>query len=1414
MIYLFNKAKNLQGMLPYKNFIDSIQTVELNGLYMVNVELPLFYWSNQGQYYNHKKKFDEATFIGHFDQNKRFQMYKIHSRKVDNENLLVEGIHIFFDEAKASEVIRDRRFTDSEVKPAVDAVFNPIDWYVKGYDVTQRLDCNFYYETPVEARRKIIETWNVEIDFGLTFDGKKIVSKDLYVKKKLGKWTGKRFAYGSNLLSISQEQSEAEVVTAVIGRGKGVESGDGYGRRISFSDISWSKDGITKPAGQDYIEMPAATAEYGYVESDGSVKPRIGVVEFEDIEDKTLLANATYNYVLQNCVPKVAFDTTIAETGALNLGDEVGIIYKQVGIVKSARVQKLEINLLNPKLTKVSLGDYQHFKKDKAKINLNRKVDRIERDNQSYITQLKNDFDVRYDAQATAIENAYQQAVIDANAETAAAEERMNTALSTQWSNTESAISTAKTEAIDSANAYSDDVESRLNTSINTQRTEIESAISTAKTDAISQAESDATQKAGAVQDNLETYKQNSQQRLETLAGGDVETVGKSLREVINDLESKVGSLEFGETKESLQKQLDDAKAELDGLEVGGENIVRHEDYSGSSSYQSIIKTGENFHISSEPIYKGVKISTGTPPTHFKSPMTVYPGEVLTASVYVKHEESNSNESTNIIFYDYGNRRTLKSTSTNGTHLEWTRLIVTYENTLAEPLTVSVYFYLSRAVNDVTYFTSPQVEYGNIATNFKEPLEKKEQKITTINESLEYVNGQLSAKLEQTDIDPLQDSIVEHTTKLEASAESIGLLQEKNELHEGDISTLQTNFETQAGEISTLLSKTGEHESKITDIEANYEGISASVGDLSDWKSQKGSVYDQTADAVSTKVWSSDIESATAGMEGRNLILGTQGELVWELVLDNLDIAPIMESGEKYIISFEAKTSNGTDRMYMSTTTTSSGTTFQRIVDYMTVPDEYTKYSFTFTAQEGSEDVKTLMINNRVANHPNNTGVLYIKHLRMVKGTKALPYSPAPEDFLQHTDFELRSDGFLLGTTHVGGEEFATAIVGDATGMSMIADNVDFSNNITVQNQIKSWSIESVKADFASATIDYLTTGVIKNAMLDSEVVSSDKLLVNSAMVDKFTANTAFIEDVKALSVEAAKGSFGDIVAGTADLQFIENKHLATESVDADKLLVDSALVNKLTVNTAFISDIKAMSIEAVEADISSIRSQILTSDVILSEHINASMALIDKLFSAEAYISTLTSKSAFIRDINAIEVTANSVILNTMLNRMGQVEGGLSIRRPDGAVYVNNGVPNHSLAMQRNQFMGDDVNWNGMNYYGSSPYYHTFENIYTYHDARYMVVAFAVSLGSSSPSASAYVNVRVREFGNPGTNLSQTKRTIAYRSGDTQYVNITMDLGIPQYEPRQFYLEFSLDGSNSAGNIATVRVNRAIMRG
>ncbi|MFA7745100.1 phage tail spike protein [Salinicoccus roseus] len=1410
MIYLFDRQKKLQKIIPKKHLLSAIQTVELNGLYQLSVEVPLFYETKEGTQYNHKKNIEKAWFAGHYDRQKRFQLYKIHSRKVRADNkriLLFDGVHIFFDEAKAMGNIHDRRFRDSEMKPAADAAFNPIGWYVKDYDVTDRADITFYRDSVANARSLIIEKYGVEFDYGLTFDGRKIISKDLYIKKRLGRWTGKRFAYGSNLLSLTQEEDESEVYTAAVGRGKGEETGEGHGPRIEFTDIEWSRDGITKPPGQNYIEIPSATAEYGYYEN-GEIHPRIASeVVFENTENKQLLADSTYYWLLENCVPKALWKTDVAKADVHDLGDGVGVIYKKANIVKKARVHKMENNLLNHRLSKIILGDYQHFKTDKRQQSITAQLKRNRRDSQSYITQLKNDFDVRYDAQATAIENAYQQAVIDANAETAAAEERMNTALSTQWSNTESAISTAKTEAVDSANAYSDDVESRLNTSINTQRTEIESAISTAKTDATSQAESDATQKAGAVQDDLETYKQTSQQRLETLAGGDVETVTKNLREVISDLEQKVNNTDFatleGEldtTKTNLQKQLDDAKVELDGLEVGGRNLVRNSE---------IIN-----HEYDTNQYLWTPKETGV--------------HVISFDYEVYEEVA---EITAFLLYSYATgvgtfgHVPLKAAGDNRTKLVFDVTEVMVGSS------IHLYAGTSAATSRQNRmdFIKLKVETGNIATDWTPAPEDTEAKISTINQELTNIDGRLQAKLEQTDIQPISDKVNEHSNTLTVTAQDITALQEKNALQDGDIttwsnetkanaqglssvttrvsetesglSTARTDIQTNAGEISTLLTETDTHTTKIASLEADVDGITTNVADLSDWKSQKGSVYDQTADAVSTKVWSTDISQAVDDIEvgGRNYMRnsgeekfsGSREHMYYGRIDDALsDIG----DGETITISFDAKANVG-DYLQVYNSNRRGQWYFTPTETLRDIGTEWNRHSFNATVkfdETSTAGETTIEFFGRY-----DTGnTFYIKNIKIEKGNKATDWTPAPEDTIQFTDFELRSDGFLLGTTHVGGEDFATAIVGDAAGMSMIADNVDFSNNITVQNQIKSWSIESVKADFASATIDYLTTGVIKNSMLDSEVVSADKLLVNTAMVDKFTANTAFIDDIKALSIEAAKGSFGDIVAGTADLQFIENKHLATESVDADKLLVDSALVNKLTVNTAFISDIKAMSIEAVHADLTSVNSEIMTTNILRSEWLDVDTALFDRITSSEAFIDRLEVKAANIRDIQSIEIDTSQLNVTTIMDEAGQIAGGISIMRPDGAVLINNGVPRFDFASQQTgpTLMTSGVSVSGQYYSTGNVDYSNNEAHYFQHRSRYVRLRGYAHMYYPSGTESSGI---IRVTGFSGETFEGTQYVPSGTTSDI-FIDILVDLGIPDYSLKQLYIQSRVGNSST----------------
>ncbi|MHC5848273.1 phage tail spike protein, partial [Streptococcus pyogenes] len=81
----------------------------------------------------------------------------------------------------------------------------------------------------------------------------------------------------SNLLKVVYEESTDDIVTCLIGRGKGEEiqheeaepkdveghlpqeeRRQGYGRRIEFTDVVWSVekgDPIDKPAGQNFVAL-------------------------------------------------------------------------------------------------------------------------------------------------------------------------------------------------------------------------------------------------------------------------------------------------------------------------------------------------------------------------------------------------------------------------------------------------------------------------------------------------------------------------------------------------------------------------------------------------------------------------------------------------------------------------------------------------------------------------------------------------------------------------------------------------------------------------------------------------------------------------------------------------------------------------------------------------------------------------------------------------------------------------------------------------------------------------------------------------------------------------------------------------------------------------------------------------------
>src|SRR5699024_7429469 len=144
--------------------------------------------------------------------------------------------------------------------------------------------------------------------------------------------------------------------------------------------------------------------------------------------------------------------------------------------------------------------------------------------------------------------------------------------------------------------------------------------------------------------------------------------------------------------------------------------------------------------------------------------------------------------------------------------------------------------------------------------------------------------------------------------------------------------------------------------------------------------------------------------------------------------------------------------------------------------------------------------------------------------------------------------------------------------------------------------------------------------------------------------------------DVQAYAMEAIEGDFARLWAAEFSAITIDVDDIQGFTARFEYLYTLNANIERLVSQRAFINEINTLSLNAVYGDISDLRTELLTANVITSNHIKVENALIDKMFASTALIERLTSKSAFIRDVQAIEITANQLNLTTLRNRFNQI--------------------------------------------------------------------------------------------------------------------------------------------------------------
>ncbi|KSU25578.1 Murein DD-endopeptidase MepM [Lactococcus lactis] len=350
-ILFLDKMQQVIKSYDSDEFIECVQTKEIttNASELMNdtlsVSLPF------------DETIKDASYIAVNDtKEQEFSLYRILTAKDEDNLLSSEAINFAVDELD-NFIIKDIRPKNRSFSYVINQLLSDsgCDWVLGVCEPIKTVSSTFYYTSMREAL-KALQELGAEFTFSIEITGNKITKKIINCYNQIGKITNKRFEYGEEVLKIVHQQDRTNIVTALIGRGKGEEVGDGYGRRLEFSDVEWRKSNgkpLDKPKGQNWIEYPEMTKEYG-IPSNGKMLPRKTVVVFDDVEDASELLQKTYDQLAYYCRPLVQFSTEIL--GSDSIGNTVSIHRGGRNYHYQTRVFKVVTDLVNGRV-QASLGD-------------------------------------------------------------------------------------------------------------------------------------------------------------------------------------------------------------------------------------------------------------------------------------------------------------------------------------------------------------------------------------------------------------------------------------------------------------------------------------------------------------------------------------------------------------------------------------------------------------------------------------------------------------------------------------------------------------------------------------------------------------------------------------------------------------------------------------------------------------------------------------------------------------------------------------------------------------------------------------------------------------------------------------------------------------------------------------------------
>lgn len=367
-LWILNQEEELQAVLRNRGaavaFFDAKWKEVLNGAITFEFSIPADC--------EEAKYVVEESYVLFRDPDLNWQEFIIKEVDDSHESGLFKKVYCEHSSSELLDfVVEDIRPENKPVDFILDQILSGSRWEVGNVTAGGDYSHVFYHVNKLQAIHDLVDLCGGELAFRTEVLGNQVVHRYVDIYQTRGEYRGKRFVYGKDITGLKRKVNTDNLVTAVIGLGKGVENeeGTGYGRRLKFTDVEWKKengDPADKPMGQDYIEDQEAREQFG--KPYGGMKlNRTRYVEFSDIEDPAVLLQLSWEYLQKMKTPQVTYEIGVIDLETaegyeheyVRLGDTVNVIDRKFNpeLRIQARVVEIERDLNNPEDTKITLGN-------------------------------------------------------------------------------------------------------------------------------------------------------------------------------------------------------------------------------------------------------------------------------------------------------------------------------------------------------------------------------------------------------------------------------------------------------------------------------------------------------------------------------------------------------------------------------------------------------------------------------------------------------------------------------------------------------------------------------------------------------------------------------------------------------------------------------------------------------------------------------------------------------------------------------------------------------------------------------------------------------------------------------------------------------------------------------------------------